>query len=166
MICITRVVYTNPLHTTNLFFSFFAAHVLLVWFIQQQTFVLLSILQNQGIQIQRKRMPWELYTSGATTCTYTYEIMKSLKRKKVMGSHVAISSKTCHFIFQVWTPKATRAKLPMKDAGSTGLRRTMPSSPGDALPITANLNRIKLMSMSRAPRQPRVAAIRIQEIRW
>lgn len=30
-------------------------------------------------------------------------------------------------------------KLPMYDAGSTGFRRTMPSSPGDALPITANL---------------------------
>ena len=132
-------------------------------------------------------MPWQLYTLQEQPHVRT--LMKSLKRKKMMRSHVAISSsKTCYFMFfQVWTPKATgfancvNTKLPMKDAGSTGLRRTMPSSPGDALPITANLYRIKLMSgmrrgskyawlsllekianiQKKKNRQPRMAAISI-----
>ena len=123
MIFITRVVYTNPLHTTNLFFSFFAAHVLLVWFIQQQTVVLLSILQNQGIQIQKETDALgAIYTSGATTCTYTYEIFKE---KKMMRSYVAISSsKTCSFMFfQVLDPKSHGVcKLSQYQASHEGRR--------------------------------------------
>jgi len=132
-------------------------------------------------------MPWELYTSGATTCTYTYEIFKEKKHDEILRRNLLFKDMLFHVLpGLVWTPKATgfancfNTKLPMKDAGSTGLRRTMPSSPGDALPITANLYRIKLMSgMSRGSkyawlsllkkianiqkktREPRMAAISI-----